>query len=154
MKRLLSMLGFCILVGGCAQVKPDAPSAQQQIQRVLDDMVASANAHDTDRYMARFAHQPTLVFAIDGRIIHGWDALHAQQLKWWRNGNTDVLYTPIGSAEFLTLDENLVATTQALSSRRTSPDGKVLTGTLVVTSIWKKWPQGWAIVYGHESWAH
>lgn len=97
--------------------------------------------------------EPSLVFAIDGRVIRGWDALHAQQLIWWRNGKSDVVYTPQGKTEFTALSSDVAVTTESLASHRTLPDAKVRDGTLVVTSIWKKLPQGWRIVYGHESWA-
>jgi ketosteroid isomerase-like protein len=117
------------------------------------DMQHAANAHDTDRFMAPFVHQPSLVFAIDGEVIHGWDALHAQQLKWWRNGKSDVVYTPTGDIQIMSLASNLAVSTQTLSSRRTLPNGKTSTGTFVVSYIWKKLPQGWQIVYGHESWS-
>ncbi len=153
MKLLLPILGACILFAGCAPVKTDAPSAQRQIQPLMDAMAVAANAHDTDAYMAFYQHSPSLIFAIDGRIIRGWDALHAQQLIWWKNGKSDVVYTPSVAPEFEVLTPDLVVSTQMLSSRRTAPDGKISTGTFVVTSVWKRLPQGWRIVYGHESWA-
>jgi ketosteroid isomerase-like protein len=93
------------------------------------------------------------VFAINGTVIHGWDALHAQQLKWWRSGKNDVIYTPVGKPEFTELANDIVLTTTTRAARRTLPDGKVSTARFVVTAIWKKLPQGWRIIYGHESWA-
>jgi len=55
--------------------------------------------------------------------------------------------------EFMLLGADVVVTTQALSSRRTTPDGKIGKGTFVVTYVWRELPQGWRIVYGHESWS-
>ena len=149
LSRFAMLLG--VLLAGSASAATPPVSVQQQIKTLSDDMARAANAHDTDRYMALFAHDPNLVFAINGRVIHGWDALHAQQLKWWRNGKSDVVYTQSGATGFMPLDADAVVTTQTLSSRRTGPDGKISTGSFVVTSIWKKLPQGWRIVYGHES---
>ena len=149
LSRFAMLLG--VLLAGSASAATPPVSVQQQIKTLSDDMARAANAHDTDRYMALFAHDPNLVFAINGRVIHGWDALHAQQLKWWRNGKSDVVYTQSGATGFMPLDADAVVTTQTLSSRRTGPDGKLSTGSFVVTSIWKKLPQGWRIVYGHES---
>ena len=151
LSRFAMLLG--VLLAGSASAATPPVSVQQQIKTLSDDMARAANAHDTERYMALFAHDPNLVFAINGRVIHGWDALHAQQLKWWRNGKSDVVYTQSGPTELLPLDIDAVVTTQTLSSRRTGPDGKTSTGRFVVTSVWKKLPQGWRIVYGHESWA-
>jgi ketosteroid isomerase-like protein len=151
LSRIAMLLG--VLLAGSASAATPPVSVQQQINTLSDDIVRAADAHDTARHMALFAHDPNLVFAINGRVIHGWDALYAQQLKWWRNGKSDVVYTQSGPAELLPLDVDAVVTTQTLSSRRTGPDGKTSTGSFVVTSIWKKLPQGWRIVYGHESWA-
>ena len=150
--RFAICLGVLFAANAAAANAPG--SAQQQIRSLADDMARAANAHDTERYMALFAHDPNLVFVIDGRVIRGWDALHAQQLKWWRNGKSDAVYTQSGATGLLPLDADAVVTTQTLSLRRTGPDGKISTGSFVVTSIWKKLPQGWRVVYGHESWTH
>ncbi|MEO7148666.1 MAG: nuclear transport factor 2 family protein [Rhodanobacteraceae bacterium] len=141
------------LFAGCAHASSIASSAQQQVQAIWDGMQHAANTHDTDRFMAPFEHQQSLIFAINGEVIHGWDALRAQQLKWWQNGKSDAVYTQRGNAEFMPLTADLMLTTSTLASRRTMADGKVSNGTFVVTYVWKKLPQGWRIVYGHESWA-
>jgi len=151
------MLGFvacaCVLFAAMASAGTVPSLAQRQIQPLWDGMQRAANAHDTERFMLPFLHQTGLVFVFNGEVIHGWDALHAQQLKWWRSGRTDVVYTPLGKSEFMLLGADVVVTTQALSSRRTTPDGKIGRGTFVVTYVWRKLPQGWRIVYGHESWS-
>lgn len=143
----------CTLFAGSTYAASVAPSAQAQIQSVMAQMHHAVVAHDTDRFMAGYLHEPSLVFAIDGKVIHGWDALHAQQLIWWRNGKSDVVYTPQGKTEFMALAPDVAITTETLTSQRTQPDGKVSDGALVVTSVWKKSSQGWRIVYAHESWA-
>ena len=143
---------ICALCAGNIHAASVVPSTQTQIQSVMTRMHQAAKAHDADRFMAAYLHEPSLMFAIDGQVIHGWDALHAQQLKWWRHGKTDVVYTPQGETAFMLLAPDVAVTTETLTSHRTLPDGKVSDGTLVVTDVWKKMPQGWLIVYGHESW--
>jgi ketosteroid isomerase-like protein len=142
-------VGLC---AGGARAAGVPPSVQQQIGVVMAAMGHAAKVHDTDRFMAAYMRGPDLVFAINGTVIHGWDALRAQQLIWWRNGKSNVVYTQQGKTEFMGLASGVVATTETIASRRTMPDGRVSTGTFVVTAIWKKLPQGWRIVYGHESW--
>ncbi len=150
-------LGFALCLGllftTTVPPAPDRACHQPSIPSLSADMQRAANAHDTDRFMVPFLHQPSLVFAFNGEVIHGWDALHAQQLKWWRNGKSDVVYTPTGDIQIMSLASDLAVSTQTLSSRRTLPNGKTSTGTFVVSYIWKKLPQGWQIVYGHESWS-
>lgn len=148
---VITIVGAGLFAGGaCAQ--PPSSSTQQAIQAVMDGMQRAAAAHDTDRFMAGYAREPSLVFVIDGRVIHGWEALRAQQLQWWKNGSSDVVYASTCRTGFVQLSPDSMATTQCLSSRRTGPDGKVSVGKFAVTSIWKKLPQGWRIIYGHESW--
>lgn len=148
-----SVLCLCVLFAANVHADTGPRSARQSIQSIWDGMQRAANAHDTDRFMAPFLHQPSLVFAFNGELIHGWDALHEQQLKWWHNGKSDVVYAPVGDIEIMSLGTNVAVSTQTLSSRRTLPDGKISTGTFVVSYVWKKLPQGWQIVYGHESWS-
>ncbi len=150
MLRIAALLGIFV-----AATLPAAgtQSAARQIRAQWDDMQRAANAHDTDSFMAPFAHRPDLVFAVNGEVIHGWDALHAQQQKWWNHGKSDARYTQAGELELIALGPDAEVSTASFTSRRTRPDGKISTGRFVVTYIWKKLPQGWRIVYGHESWA-
>jgi ketosteroid isomerase-like protein len=153
MKRLALMVFVAGMAFTCAVCADSGPSpASLQIQRIMDRMEKAANAHDTDRFMAGYLHQPTLVFVINGTVIHGWDALHKQQLEWWRRGKSDVIYTQTGPTGFQQLSADAAVTTRTFASRRTLPDGKSSTGSFAVTEIWRKLPQGWRIVYSHESW--
>jgi len=156
MKKILGVVACAcacaMFAAGVIAGTPSSP-AQRQIQPLWDAMQRAAKVYDTERFMAPFLHETDLVFAFNGDVIHGWDALHAQQLQWWHSGKTDVVYTPLGKTEFMPLGADVVVTTQALSSRRTAPDGKISKGTFVVTYVWRKLPQGWRIVYGHESWS-
>jgi len=124
---------------------------RQQIEPMIHEMEQAANAHDTDRFMAAYVHQPTLIFVINGEVIHGWSALREQQLKWWLNGKTDVVYSPSGEPEYSVLGPDTVAVTLPLASSRMQPDGTKSRGTFVVSMIWEKLPEGWRIVYAHES---
>jgi ketosteroid isomerase-like protein len=128
-----------------------APTPQQQLAPIVHEMEMAANVHDTDRFMAAYLHQPTLIFVINGEIIHGWDDLRTQQLKWWLNGKTDVVYTPAGAPEYTVLKSDTVLLTLPLASSRTAPDGQISKGSLVVSMLWEKLPEGWRIVYAHES---
>ena len=71
-----------------------APLARQQIEAVMADMGRAAGAHDARSFMTGYRHGPALVFVINGVVIHGWDALYKQQVKWWHNGMSDVTYQP------------------------------------------------------------
>ena len=154
----MKISAWLALVGGilgCANVLATGTplSARQQIQVQLHAMLSAANAHNTDAFMAASAHESSLLFIFNGEVIRGWDALHAQQLKWWQNGKATATYKARGADEFLTLDAASVVTTSSYTSRRIGADGKPSTGSFVVTYVWKHLPAGWRVVYGHESWA-
>src|SRR5579883_2402450 len=123
-----------------------------QILPLLHEQMLAANAHDTDRFLATYVHGPDLIFIANGQIIRGWDSLRLQQLKWWKDGKSDVAYAQQTRPEITDLDAQTVLVTQELTSRRTSPDGKPSVGTFVITTIWRHLPVGWRVTYGHESW--
>ncbi|MBS0381758.1 MAG: hypothetical protein JSR56_04935 [Proteobacteria bacterium] len=116
-------------------------------------MGKAAAVHDADAFMAFMLHSPSLVYAINGRVIHGWKALHAAQMKWWSRGKNNTKPVPGGAApEFMALGPDVEIVTLQIIGRYTLQDGKVVTSPFVVTDMWQHLPQGWRIVYGHESW--
>lgn len=155
MKRIsVAVFVTCLLCTGVAHAAPAAPTSKQQIQSLLDEMLTAANAHDTDRFMALYLHEPSLVYVDNGMVIHGWENLRAQQLKWWKNGKSDAVYRQNGANEFTVLAPGIVAVTEPRASTRTMPGGKTGNNEFVVSEIWQKLPQGWRVVYGHESTVH
>jgi len=155
MKWILNVLAVVSLVAPAlsgAQVSTEtARSVHEQLDPVLAEMLVAANAHDTDRFMAPYLREPSFVFAINGTIMKGWDAVHAQQLIWWNNGKSDVVYAYDKPAEFTVLDRDAAVVTQPISATRTTPDGKKVTGEIVATTVWQKFPEGWRGVQVHES---
>lgn len=142
----------CLLVlAGGGRAKAASPHAQIQAQ--MDAMSVAAKAHDTDAFLKPFLRGPRLVFVINGQVIRGWDALHAAQLKWWRNGASDARYAQTSPTSFLDVAPGVVVTTQQLESERTGPDGKPQKGAFAVSSVWRHQRSGWRIVYASESWA-
>ena len=149
MKLVLILLAGLIVASAARGQVASAP--EQQILPLLRQMDIAANAHDTDRFMAAFLHTDRLVFVVNGRVIHGWEALREQQQKWWQNGKTDVVYTPKGASEFIVLTPDIVAVTRVFTSTRTASDGRINNSEFAVSMIWRNTSQGWRIVYDHES---
>ncbi len=127
------------------------PAALQQILPLLQQEVIAANAHDTDAFLATYIHDPSLIFIVDGEVIHGFTNLREQQLKWWRNGKSDVVYSEQADPEIVSLDARVALVTQQLATHRTLPDGTSHDDKFVVTSIWELRPAGWRVAYCHES---
>ena len=154
MKKMLVVAGvICVgLSAGSAWAQSSPSEAEQAIRPQMAKMFQAANAHDTDAFMAAMVRSPNLVFAINGEVIKGWDALHAQQSKWWNHGKSDAKYVQNGTPTFMALGPDVEVVTWPLVGSGTAHSGKGTTSDFVVTYIWRHMPQGWRIVYGHESW--
>lgn len=138
-------------MAGIVSAATDAPGAQQELQPQLDEMLAAANAHDTDRFMAVYARQPEPVLTFDDMTLRGWQVIRDQQLQWWDHGKSDAVYRSVSPPQVTPISEDVAATLQTLQVSSTTPAGTKAIMRVVATSIWKKLPEGWRIVVAHES---
>ena len=129
-------------------------SVTKELMPLLDQLQAAANAHDTDRFMAFYIKGEGLTAVFNGEAIHGWDDLHAQQLKWWNHGKSDAVYTQSAAPEIFVLGPDAAVVTLLLDSSRTAADGATSKNSFAISMVWQKLPQGWRIVYSHESTVH
>ena len=150
-KALLIILSLPVLPARAQS--SDSAAVQSQLKPLMDEQVAAANAHDTDRFLRAYLHSPQTIFIVNGATVRGFDALRAQQLKWWKNGKSDVVYREVEQREFLALDRDAVLTTQYLSAHGTGVDGRPRDDHGVITSLWHRTPDGWRVTYAHESWS-
>lgn len=161
--RCVSALALSLAVSAVAcssamhatPVASESPSeiaaARAAIEPQFQEMLAAANAHDTDRHLAAYLRSPELVFVVNDRVIHGWDALRAQQLEWWQYGKSDAVYAPIGTPEYTMPSPGVVVQTYFLDSHRSGATGTTHGAHLGVTDVWRRMGDGWRIVYAHES---
>jgi ketosteroid isomerase-like protein len=125
-----------------------------EVAAALKGMGDAANAHDVERHVGYYAHIPGVTLIVDGEPFVGWDTIRDKQKEWWNNGKTDVVYQLQGAPEVLELAHNVMVTTLLMKAHRTLPSGEVREGRFVVSSIWQKRPEGWKVVYSHESTTH
>lgn len=155
MKRILNLAAtVCFLVplvvGG--QVSSGvAQSVERQIEPLLKQMTAAANSHDTDRFLATYLHDSTLVLVFNGEVIVGIDSVRKLQLKWWNNGKSAVVYAQSGRSRFTVLGPDAAVEAGAMVSSRTLAGGRKSTSRFAVMNVWQKRPEGWRIVQVHES---
>jgi hypothetical protein len=81
-------------------------------------------------------------------------SLEAPSETFFRTGKSDVVYTMHRRPSFLEPGPGLVITTIYLQSRRTMPDGQISEGAFAISSLWQKRPEGWRVIYSHESTTH
>jgi len=142
-----------LTISACATTNfPD--TARMEVATSLANMGAAANAHDVDRHVGFYAHEASTLLIFNGEAITGWDAIRAKQTEWWNDGKTDVVYTPQGKPDIRVLAPGLVVTTIFMKSRRSGPAGTIKEGNFAVSALWQKRPDGWKVIYSHESTTH
>ncbi|MGB9429492.1 MAG: hypothetical protein WCC11_06385 [Gammaproteobacteria bacterium] len=154
MKKILAVAAMAcvgLFAGGASAQSGSA--AEQAIRPLMAKMGKAAGAHDADAFMASMLHSPSLVSAVNGRVIHGWKALHTAQVKWWSRSKGNTKYVPGSAPEFMAVGPDVEIVTLQIVGRYVLPNGEVVTSPFVVTDVWQRLQQGWRIVYSHESWA-
>jgi ketosteroid isomerase-like protein len=173
MKKLVGwvVVACCVfLLGAAGQNKPTQATGQKtalpstaeisesvskELEPLLDELQAAANAHDTDRFMALYIKGEGLVAVFNGEEMRGWDNLYAQQLKWWNHGKSDVVYAQRAAPEIFVLGPDAAVVTLLLDSTRTAADGSTVKNQFAISMVWRKFIQGgWKMVYSHESTVH
>lgn len=124
---------------------------ESELRPLLDEMIVSANAHDSDRFMALYQKSPSLTISFDDMVMTGFDAILAQQREWWENGKATPIYAELVPTRIQPISADVSATLQTLEVKAgpNAPAGKRV--KLTITSVWKRLPEGWRIVLAHES---
>ena len=136
-------------------VAADAPAEPRaEVAAALKGMGDAANAHEVERHVGYYARIPGVTLIVNGERFVGWDTIRDKQKEWWNNGKTDVVYQVLGAPEVLELAPNVIVTTLLMKAHRTLPSGEAKEGRFAVSSIWQKRPEGWKVVYSHESTTH
>jgi ketosteroid isomerase-like protein len=131
-----------------------AASPESELTPILAQMETTANKHDVNAFMEFYERSPSMVFVFNGTEIHGFDLLKTEQAKWWQDGKSDAVYTREAAPEFTVLGPDAAVVTLDESSTRTLSDGAKTKGTVMITEVFERRPEGWRIVYSHESTAH
>jgi ketosteroid isomerase-like protein len=129
----------------------DPTSFRREIGPLIEELFASANAHDADRHVALYWRDAALIFVVNGEIIRGWDAYREAQRRWWDDGRATGSYEMVGDPAYEFIDVDCGLTTLAMHARSKSPDGQILEREIAFTGLWRRGSTGWRIVYAHES---
>lgn len=155
MKRIFSCAAIaCVLLPAMASgqvASTVSRTVERQIVPLMTETIAAANSHDTDRFLAAYVHDSTLVFVFNGAVIVGIDSVRTLQLKWWNNGKSDVKYRQSGPLRFTVLGPDAAVVTMALEASRTLANGQKSASMFTVMDVWQKRADGWRIVQVDES---
>jgi hypothetical protein len=128
-----------------------------EIMPAFEAMQAAANVHDADAHVAYFAKDPKVTFLAGDRRIIGWQAILNQQRKWWPGGRiqagsgVETPYTLTSGPDFIVLDPRSALLSFMLDAPKTNADGTRIDRTIGVSQLWQKRPEGWRVIYAHES---
>ena len=114
-------------------------------------MEGAAAKLDADEFMRSYWQSPELTITFDGETLRGWETILREQRKWWSDKNAGIKFTEQRPPEIMTQAKGVVTSVQwmAIASARDQKPSR-----LVITSVWKKRPEGWRIVLAHESLVH
>lgn len=80
-----TLVSACLLISAGAAAQSGPPASARQLQPLLEEMLAAANAHDTERFLAPYVHDSTLVMVFNGMLVVGrLGAGAAAQVVEWR----------------------------------------------------------------------
>lgn len=147
----MSSSALGLLLAAPAVIQAFAPlqqSAEIEVRAALVEMNAAAAELDADRFMAWYWNSPSLMITFDDQTMNGWQDILSQQKDWWSDKSSGVQYSEERPALVVVQSADVVTTVQWMMVR--DGQGALLT-RLVVTSVWKKLPEGWRIVLAHET---
>ena len=126
-----------------------------EIMPSFEAMQAAADVHDADAHIAFLANDPNLIFVINGRRIIGWKTVLDQQRKHWPEripawSGTGIPYGRVGP-DFIVLGPDSALLSFVLVYPKTDAAGRRIDRTLAISHLWRKRPEGWRVIYVHES---
>jgi ketosteroid isomerase-like protein len=125
-----------------------AQTAEMQVQRAISKMNVAAAQLDADQFMAWYWNSPALTITFDGQTMRGWQHILDEQRKWWSDKNSGIKFAEQRPPEITPQRPDLVTSIQWMT---VAAENSKKPSQLVITSVWKKRPEGWRIVLAHES---
>lgn len=129
----------------------DPTTFQREIAPLIEELFDSANALDVDRHVALYWRDAAMLFIVNGVIIRGWDRYRELQRTWWGDGRATGSYEMVGNPACEALDGDCGLTTLVMRARSKLADGEIRERDIAFTGLWRRRPEGWRIVYAHES---
>ncbi|MCW2414225.1 ketosteroid isomerase-like protein [Sphingobium sp. B8D3A] len=111
-------------------------------------MISAAEKLDADDFMRSYWQSPSLVITFDGETMRGWDVILSEQRKWWSDKNAGIKFKEGRPAEIVSQGNDVATSIQWMN---VTDAGHKKPGKLVITSVWRKLPEGWRVVLAHET---
>ncbi|MCW2413476.1 MULTISPECIES: nuclear transport factor 2 family protein [unclassified Sphingobium] len=125
-----------------------AQSPEDQVRKAIAGMISAAEKLDADDFMRSYWQSPSLVITFDGETMRGWDVILSEQRKWWSDKNAGIKFKEGRPAEIVSQGNDVATSIQWMN---VTDAGHKKPGKLVITSVWRKLPEGWRVVLAHET---
>ena len=145
MRAFITAMAFTSMV--CAS-PVQAQSPENQVREAIADMTRAAAKLDADAFMHSYWRSPDLAITFDGETMRGWDTILREQRKWWSDKSADTKFQDTRPPEIVAQGNDVVTSVQWMQV--TSAGGRP-PAKLVITSVWRKLPEGWRVVLAYES---
>jgi len=126
----------------------EARTPEDQVRDAIAGMMSAAGKLDADEFMRSYWQSPALAITFDGETLRGWDAILSEQRKWWSDKNSGIKFEEVRPPEIVSQGSDVATSIQWMNV--TSPENKK-PSRLVITSVWRKLPEGWRVVLAHET---
>jgi uncharacterized protein (TIGR02246 family) len=137
-----------VVIAAIVACDAQAQSAHVEVRRAMAQMNSAAAALDADAFMAWYWKSPSLVITFDGEVMHGWQNILSAQRKWWSDKNSGIAFSEEREPEIVSQGPAVLTSIQWMSVRDAK---RAKPSRLIITSVWRKRPEGWRIVLAHES---
>jgi hypothetical protein len=125
-----------------------ASTPADQVRSAIAGMNRAAAKLDADEFMHGYWESPDLAITFDGKTMRGWSTILREQRKWWSDKHAGTTFSEQRPPEVIAQDGNIVTSIQWMS---VSNAANKKPSQLVITSVWKRLPEGWRIVLAHET---
>lgn len=125
-----------------------ASTPADQVRSAIAGMNRAAEKLDADEFMRGYWQSPDLAITFDGETMRGWSTILGEQRKWWSDKQAGTTFAEQRPPEVIAQDGNIVTSIQWMSVTNAANKKP---SRLVITSVWRRLPEGWRIVLAHET---
>ncbi|MFT3968354.1 MAG: nuclear transport factor 2 family protein [Sphingobium sp.] len=148
----MRLVAIALLLSAPANAELASAGAQDpesEVRTAIAGMNKAASDLDADRFMDWYWNSPSLTITFDGETMRGWQPVLDQQRKWWSDKQAGIRFLEQRPAEIVARDADVVTSVQWMTVGSGTEGARP--AQLVITSVWKKLPEGWRIVLAHET---
>jgi ketosteroid isomerase-like protein len=125
-----------------------AQTPEKDVRQKIVAMMAAAEALDANAFMQTYWQSPALRITFDSETMAGWKIILQEQQKWWSHKDAGIKFIEDQPPLITAQGPQVVTSIQWIN---VSTNSTPKPSKLVITSVWKKLPEGWRVILAHET---